>query len=197
MVLLLIIQSLLILQCLCTIWSNIVTIILLARKAYGGFPVVNLSVEDNARLSKQLEKGFKRSAYWNKCKVIDNKKVEIANANAQEPIGELLDLSYQGVKRLFVLSYDDTEGDNKVSDDSIKQYDEIRIVAIGQGDDCATGCLLDFACFKDNCRLITADLIKQKALDADSRAIQQIIFTGKIKASGANTRAIIYYIFEQ
>ena len=27
------------------------------------------------------------------------------------------------------------------------------------------------------------DLSKQKALDADSRAIQQIIFTGKIKAT--------------
>ena len=38
---------------------------------------------------------------------------------------------------------------------------------------------------------------KQKALDADSRAIQQIIFTGKIKATEANTRVIIYYILEQ
>ena len=38
---------------------------------------------------------------------------------------------------------------------------------------------------------------KQKALDADPRAIQQIIFTGKIKSTVANTRVIIYYIFEQ
>ena len=41
------------------------------------------------------------------------------------------------------------------------------------------------------------DLSKQKALDADSRAIQQIIFTGKIKATEANTRTIIYYILEK
>ena len=41
------------------------------------------------------------------------------------------------------------------------------------------------------------DLSKQKALDADSRAIQQIIFTGKIKATEANTRIIIYYILEK
>ena len=56
---------------------------------------------------------------------------------------------------------------------------------------------MDFAYFKNNYRLIAADLSKQKALDADSRAIQQIIFTGKIKATEANTRVIIYYIFEQ
>ena len=41
------------------------------------------------------------------------------------------------------------------------------------------------------------DLSKQKALDADSRAIQQIIFTSKIKATEANTRIIIYYILEK
>ena len=59
-------------------------------------------------------------------------------------------------------------------------------------------CLLDFTYFeKKNYRLIAADLSKQKALDADSRAIQQIIFTGKIKATEANTRVIIYYILEQ
>ena len=42
-----------------------------------------------------------------------------------------------------------------------------------------------------------ADLSKEKALDADSRAIQQIIFTGKIKAEVANTGVIIYYILER
>ena len=42
----------------------------------------------------------------------------------------------------------------------------------GQGDDYTTGCLLDFAYFeKKNYRLIAVDLSKQKALDADSRAI--------------------------
>ena len=81
--------------------------------------------------------------------------------------------------------------------DSIKQYDEIRKISTGQGDDYTTGCLLDFAYFEKNYRLIAADLSKQKALDADSRAIQQIIFTGKIKATEANTRVIIYYILEQ
>ena len=65
------------------------------------------------------------------------------------------------------------------------------------GDDYATGCLLDFAYFEKNYRLIAVDLSKQKALDADSKAIQQIIFTGKIKATADDTRVIIYYILEQ
>ena len=56
---------------------------------------------------------------------------------------------------------------------------------------------MDFAYFETNYRLIAADLSKQKALDADSRAIQQIIFTGKIKAEANNTRIMIYYILEQ
>ena len=77
--------------------------------------------------------------------------------------------------------------------DSIKQYDEIRKISTGQGDDYTTGCLLDFAYFEKNYRLIAVDLSKQKALDADSRAIQQIIFTGKIKATEENTLMIIIY----
>ena len=50
---------------------------------------------------------------------------------------------------------------------------------------------------KKNYRLITIDLSKQKALDADSITIQQTIFIGKIKAAADNTRVIIYYILEQ
>ena len=75
--------------------------------------------------------------------------------------------------------------------DLIQQYDEIRKISTGQGDDYTTGCLLDFAYFKNNYRLIAADLSKQKVLDADLRAIQQIIFIGKTSQA-----AIIYYIYE-
>ena len=49
-----------------------------------------------------------------------------------------------------------------------------------------------FAYFRNNPRLIAADLSNQKALDAESRAIQQIIFTCR-----ANAGAMIYYILEQ
>ena len=134
----------------------------------------------------------------------------------------MLDASYQGVKRLFVLAYDNTGNNPFTADshrryflprikienynididgrnfydqpinDSIKQYDEVRKVSTGQGDDYTTGCLLDFAYFEKNYRLIAADLSKQKAWDADPRVIQQIIFTGQ--ASG---NVAVYYILEQ
>ena len=188
---------------------------------------VTLSTEDSVKLSKQLDEGFKRSVYWNKYKVIDNSVAEIAATNTEKYKKERLDASYQEVKRLLVLVYDNTEGNNQVSvdsfkkyflprvkledynieidqknfydqpiNDSIKQYDEIRKVSTGQGDDYTTGSLLDFAYFKINCRLIAADLSKQKALDADSRVIQQIVFTGKIKAEVAHTKVINHYILE-
>ena len=73
-----------------------------------------------------------------------------------------------------------------------KQYDEIRKISTGQGDDYTTGCLLNFAYFVKTYRLIAADLSKQKALDADSRAIQQIIGTGK-----TDDEIRVYYILEQ
>ena len=57
--------------------------------------------------------------------------------------------------------------------------------------------MLDFAYFENKYRIIAADLSKQKTLDADPRVIQQIIFNGKIKATVANTRVIIYYILEK
>ena len=77
------------------------------------------------------------------------------------------------------------------------QCDEIRKISAGQGDDYTYGCLLDFAYFGKNYGLIATDLSKQKALDADSRAIQQIIFTGKVKGTVANTIVIIYFILEK
>ena len=49
-----------------------------------------------------------------------------------------------------------------------------------------------FCLFWKKYRLIAVDLSKQKALGANSRAIQQIIFTGKIKAAANNTRVMIY-----
>ena len=80
--------------------------------------------------------------------------------------------------------------------DSIKQYDEIRKISTGQGDDYTTGCLLDFAYFEKNYRLISVDLSKQKALDADSRAIQQIVFQGVVGGEN-NTKIRLYTILEK
>ena len=56
----------------------------------------------------------------------------------------------------------------------IKQYNEVRKVLTGQGDDYITGHLLGLAYFEKHYRLIAANLSKQKVLDADSRAIFNI-----------------------
>ena len=156
-------------------------------------PIATLSIEDNAKLSKLLGKEFKKSIYGNKYKLIDNIVVEIADDNEEKYIRALLDSSYQGVKRLFVPAYNNTEGNNQVSIDSskkyflprakienynikingknfydqsingtIKQYNKIRKISTGQGVDYTTGCLLDFAYFAKNYRLIAVDLNKKK-----------------------------------
>ena len=178
--------------------------------------VVTLKTEDSTKLSKLLSEGFKRPIYWNEYKIIPNK-----NYHANEYIRERLDASIQGVNRLFVFPYMrgnnlatensynkyflprlkidnyniEIDGRNfydQPINDSIKQYDEIRKISTGQGDDYTTGCLLDFSYFEKNYRLIAADLSKQKVLDADSRAIQQIIFTSKTSQA-----AVIYYTYEK
>ena len=108
------------------------------------------------------------------------------------------DASFQGVNRLYVLAFNNTDGGNKGEtnshrkyflprvnktnynvlidgrnfydqpiNDLIKQYDEIRKIATGKGDDYTTGCLLDYQYFKDHYRIIAVDLSKQKELDAE------------------------------
>ena len=151
-----------------------------------------------------LSEGFKRPVYWNKYKVI------FRNYN-NEYIRERIDASFQGVNKLFVLPYAsgnnitdensyrryflprikitnyniEIDGRNfydQPINDSIKQSDQVRKISTGKGDDYTTDCLLDFAYFEKTYKIIAADLSKQKALDADSRAIQQIIFTGHTDA---------------
>ena len=73
------------------------------------------------------------------------------------------------------------------SKDPIKKNDEFRKTETGQ-----VGCLLDYAYFDKNHKLIAVDLSELKALDADPRAIQQIVFNGEVKA-----KSLIYYILEQ
>ena len=201
-------------ECILSSSGTAATFKITDTKLYG--PVVTLKTEDNTKLSKLLSKGFKRPIYWNEYKVIANK-----NYNDNEYIRERLDVSIQGVNRLFVFPY--MRGNNLATgnsynkyflprskienynieidgrnfydqpiNDSIKQYDEIRKISIGQGDDYTTVCLLDFAYFREKYRLIASDGSKQKALDADSRAIQQTIFTGKVSAN-----VIIYYILKK
>ena len=63
-------------------------------------PIVTLSTKDSANLTKQLNEGFKRSVYWNSYETKPAKVIEQG-----KNIYELLNASFQGVKRLFFLAY--------------------------------------------------------------------------------------------
>ena len=162
-------------------------------------PVVILSKKDNKDLIEQQNKGLQGSIYWNEYKTKEIN--EDADANVFKYIN--LDPSFQGVNRLFVMAYSKVDGqptrngqrkyylprislnkyniiidgrnfyDNPIESD-IEKFRELRKVMIGKGEDYTTGSLLDYNYFDKHYRLVAVDLSKQKELDADPRAIQQI-----------------------
>ena len=177
-------------------------------------PVVTLSTQENTKFLQQLKSGFKRVINW-------NKYLSKRELLAQNPdLNHLAEPSFQGVNRLFVLAFENDNhrsstrrynlptveikdynimiNDENVFDQPIKNsavtYDNIRKIAIGQGDDYTTGCLLDYPYFTNAYKMIAVDLSKQQALDADPRAIQQINFTANLDRAG-NTR--VYFILEE
>ena len=132
----------------------------------------------------------------------------------------LINPSFQGVNRRFILSFENEDQRKshstyylpkvEIKDYNVmidgrnffdqpinsmnKTYENVRRIATGQGDDYTTGCLLDYSYFKENCKMIAIDLSKQQTLDADPRAIQQINFTATlVRANGAT----MFFINEQ
>ena len=176
-----------------------------------------MSKEDNKDFIEQQNKGFQRSIYWNEYKT--KEKDEDANANAVNYIS--LDPSFQGVNRLFIMAYDATDNrynrnnrrkyylpridlkkynvviygrnfyDNPIESD-IEKYRELKKVMIGKGEDYTTGSLLDYNYFKKQYKLVAVDVSKQKELDADPRAIQQIEFKYMLE-----TNSTIYWVLEK
>ena len=70
-------------------------------------------------MTKQLDEGFKRSVYWNEYQ----SKIETKTADNKNAIRFPLDASFQGVNRLFVLTFYNTENRNdKVQRDSHRKY---------------------------------------------------------------------------
>ena len=160
-------------------------------------PVVTLSTQDNAKLFQQLKSGFKRTINWNKYQSDPKKYAQSSYLN------HLINPSFQGVNRLFVLSFEnendrtshsnyylpkvEMKGYNVMNNvknffdqpinSELKTYENIRKIATGQWGDYTTGCLLDYSYFKENYKMIAIDLSEQRALDVDPRAIQQINFT--------------------
>ena len=179
-------------------------------------PVITLSKEDNKDFIEQQNKGFQRSIYWNEYKTKEIN--EDADANVFKYIN--LDPSFQGVNRLFVMAYNRAIGqptrngqrkylhrislnkynfiidgrnfyDNSIESD-IEKYRELKKVMIGKGEDYTTGSLLDFNYFDKHYKLVAVDLSKQKELDADPRAIQQIEFKYML-----GTNSTIYWVLEK
>ena len=90
--------------------------------------------------------------------------------------------------------------DNPIESD-IEKYRELKKVMIGKGEDYTTGSLLedyttgsllDFNYFDKHYKLVAVDLSKQKELDADPRAIQQIEFKYML-----GTDLTIYWVLEK
>ena len=66
-------------------------------------PVMTLSTQDNAKLLQQLKSSFKRTINWNKCE--SNIKTFAQNRY----LNHLINPSFQGVNRLFVLSFENED----------------------------------------------------------------------------------------
>ena len=81
--------------------------------------------------------------------------------------------------------------DNPIESD-IEKYRELKKVMNGKGEDHTAGFLLDYNYFKKHCKLVAVDLSKQKELDPDPRAIQQIEFKYML---GRNST--IYWVLEK
>ena len=132
----------------------------------------------------------------------------------------MIEPSFQGVNRLFVLAFENDaqrtsnkryylpnvkikdykvmiDGKN-IFDQPVKNnkttYENIRKIASGQGDNYKNGCLLDYAYFRDNHKTIAIDLSKQQALDANPTAIQQINFTANLDRANNSQ---IFFILEE
>ena len=121
----------------------------------------------------------------------------------------MIEPSFQGVNRLFVLAFEnDTQrtsakgyylpnveikdynvmiNGKNFFDQPIKNkvtYENIRKIVVGCGEDYTTACLLSYPYVNDTYKMITIDLNKQQALDADPRAIQQINYTANLDRAG-------------
>ena len=75
-----------------------------------------------------------------------------------------------------------------------RTYDNITKIATSQGDNYTTRWLLDYPYFEKYYKLIAIELSKQRKIDADPKAKQQVNFTGNLnRAEGAT----MFFIIEE
>ena len=79
-------------------------------------PIFTLSSKDKVKLVKILEEGFKRPVYWNEYQT----KIESKNLDNSNFKRFALDASFQWVRRLFVLAFNNTtDNDNNPINDTV------------------------------------------------------------------------------
>ena len=154
------------------------TLLITDTKLY--VPVLTLLTQDNTKLLEILKSSFKRTINRNKYQ--SKKSTERPN----QYLYYLIDPSFQGVNRPFVLSFKNeaqqtsykryhpltveiknynimVDGknffDQPVRNDLIT-YDSMQKIVTDQGDDYTTGCLLDYNYFKKFYKIIPIDLSK-------------------------------------
>ena len=89
------------------------------KKTKSQVPIVTLSSKDNEKLVKLLEDGFNRSIYWNEYQT----KIETKNLDNNNFTRFPLDASFQGIRRLFLLVFGNTEeGAKKVERNNHTKY---------------------------------------------------------------------------
>ena len=66
-------------------------------------PVVTLSTQDDVKLLQQLKSGFERTINWNKY------ESSVRTFARNKYLNYLINPSFQGVKRLFVLSFENED----------------------------------------------------------------------------------------
>ena len=173
--------------------------------------IVTLSTQDNVKLHKQIESGFKRTINWKKY------QTEKKNLAQNRYLDFFIYPGFQVVGRRFVLScenensresykqyylpvvetkdYNVMIGGRTFFDQTVKnylrKYDNIQKIATGQGDGYTTGRLQDYSYFKECYKLIAIDLDKLKKLDADSKAIQKINFAWNLNRAEGATKFFI------
>ena len=167
---------------------------------------------------KQLKSGFKRIINQNNNESSPKTYAQIRYLN------HLSNPSFQGVNRLFVLSFENEDQrkshstyylpeveikdynvmidgksflDQPINSMAAKTYENIRKATIGQEDDYTTGCLLDYSYFKSHYKMIAIDLSKQQALYADPRAFQQINSTANLDRAGNTTMFFIIEVVKE
>ena len=174
-------------------------------------PMITLSTKDTVNLIKQLNEGLKRLVYWNEYKSkIETQHADAKNPKrfpldaSFQGVNRLLVLAFNDdnndankverdnhgkyfLPRVDVTKYNVLINGKNFYDqpinDLIKQYDEIRKITTGQGDDYTAGYLLDYQYFKNHYKLTAVDLSKQKELDVDPRDTQQIEFYRMLKSN--------------